>query len=55
MIEIKELSEINELIANQIEENLHLDYKAAHALGKSDAKKRKFLKMFHLSQTLMEE
>lgn len=32
-------SELESLIVNQIEENIHLDYKAASALGKSDGKK----------------
>ncbi|PHN06140.1 AlbA family DNA-binding domain-containing protein [Flavilitoribacter nigricans] len=35
---------LNEMIRNQIEENLHLDYKAADALGKSDGKKKEISK-----------
>jgi hypothetical protein len=39
-----DINKINEYIKNQIEENLHLDYKAAASLGKSDPKKKEISK-----------
>ena len=36
---LKSKTDLKNLITNQIEENLNLDYKAAASLGKSDGKK----------------
>ena len=36
--------DLNKLITDQVEENIHLDYKAADALGKSDRKKKEISK-----------
>ena len=33
------IDDIYDLIRNEVEENIHLDYKEARALGKEDAKK----------------
>ena len=38
------ISDIQNLILNQVEENLHLDYKAADALQKTDGKKKEISK-----------
>lgn len=38
------IEEIQKLIDNRIEENLHLDYKAADSLGKTDGKKKEISK-----------
>lgn len=35
---------IKELVDNEVEENLSLEYKAAHALGKTDSKKKEITK-----------
>lgn len=43
-MEIQNLSDIENLILNQIEENIHLDYKAADALQKTDGKKKEISK-----------
>jgi len=43
-------AELIQMITNQIEENLHLDYKGAGSLAASDGKKRKSQKTFLLSQ-----
>lgn len=44
MINIKNINDVQNLISKQIEENLHLDYKASGSLGKSDGKKREITK-----------
>lgn len=43
LFEIQEytIDDINSLIANEVEENIHLDYKASGALGKKDEKNPK--------------
>ena len=38
------IDEIYNLIQNEVEENIHLDYKEARALGKDDAKKAEITK-----------
>lgn len=43
-MKIQEISEIENLILNQVEENIHLDYKAADALQKTDGKKKEISK-----------
>lgn len=43
-MEIHNISDIENLILNQVEENLHLDYKAADALQKTDSKKKEISK-----------
>jgi hypothetical protein len=43
-MEIINISDIHNLILNQVEENLHLDYKAADALQKTDGKKKEISK-----------
>lgn len=44
MIEISSITDLQNLICNQVEENLHLDYKAADALMKTDGKKKEISK-----------
>lgn len=44
MIEINNLTDLQNLITNQVEENLHLDYKAADALTKTEGKKKEISK-----------
>lgn len=46
LLEIQEYSIeiIESLIANEVEENIHLDYKASGALGKKDEKKSEIVK-----------
>jgi len=44
MLEINNLTDLQNLITNQVEENLHLDYKAADALGKTEGKKKEISK-----------
>lgn len=46
LFEIQEytIDDINSLIANEVEENIHLDYKASGALGKKDEKKSEIVK-----------
>jgi hypothetical protein len=43
-MEIRNISDIENLILNQVEENIHLDYKAADALQKTDGKKKEISK-----------
>lgn len=43
-MEIRDISDIENLILNQVEENIHLDYKAADALQKTDGKKKEISK-----------
>lgn len=43
-MKILNISDIQNLLINQIEENLHLDYKAADALQKTDGKKKEISK-----------
>jgi hypothetical protein len=43
-MEIQDISDIENLILNQVEENIHLDYKAADALQKTDGKKKEISK-----------
>ena len=40
MLEINTYKDLEDLINNQIEESLHLDYKASDSLGKSDGRKK---------------
>lgn len=48
-------TDLENLILNQIEENLGLDYKSAESLGKSVGKKKNFQKMFlHLLIQMVE-
>ena len=46
LFDIQEYSidDINSLIANEVEENIHLDYKASGALEKKDEKKSEIVK-----------
>lgn len=44
MIELRSITDLQNLISNQVEENLHLDYKAADALMKTDGKKKEISK-----------
>lgn len=44
MIEIKNIGDVRGLILNQVEENIHLDYKAAEALAKTDGKRKEIAK-----------
>ena len=44
MLELKTKTDLDSLILNHIEENIHLDYKAADALSKSDNKKKEISK-----------
>lgn len=44
MLEINDITDLQNLITNQVEENLHLDYKAADALFKTDGKKKEISK-----------
>ncbi|MFA4851886.1 MAG: ATP-binding protein [Bacteroidales bacterium] len=44
MLEINTSTDLQNLILNQVEENLHLDYKAADAIGKTDGKKKEISK-----------
>lgn len=46
LLEIQEytIDTIHNLIANEVEENIHLDYKASGALGKKDDKKNEIVK-----------
>jgi len=43
-MEIQNILDIQNLILNQVEENIHLDYKAADALQKTDGKKKEISK-----------
>lgn len=43
-MEIQDITDIDNLILNQVEENIHLDYKAADALQKTDGKKKEISK-----------
>lgn len=44
MLEINNITDLQNLIANQVEENLHLDYKAADSLLNTDGKKKEISK-----------
>jgi len=44
MLEINNITDLQILISNQVEENLHLDYKAADALLNTDGKKKEISK-----------
>lgn len=44
MIELRSITDLQNLISNQVEENLYLDYKAADALMKTDGKKKEISK-----------
>lgn len=44
MLEISNITDLQNLIVNQVEENLHLDYKAADAILKTDGKKKEISK-----------
>jgi hypothetical protein len=44
MIELENIYELRNLIINQVEENIHLDYKSADSLQKSDGKKKEIAK-----------
>ncbi|MDO9186112.1 MAG: ATP-binding protein [Bacteroidia bacterium] len=44
MQEINNIQDIQNLITNQVEESIHLDYKAAESLGKSEGKKKEISK-----------
>lgn len=48
-------NKLNEYIANQVEEDINLDYKAAGSLQNTDGKKTKSQKMCRHSQIPMVE
>ena len=47
MDNINFIKDIQDLITNQVEESIHLDYKAADSLGTSDRKKAEISKNTH--------
>ena len=52
-LEEYKFSDLEDLINNEVEENLHLDYKSAGSLSKEDKKKAEITMMFPLLQIQM--